>query len=106
MTRATARKEIDLISPTRMRVMGVLFLVIAVAIWGLFGRIIPAGTTTTFVMVPSGSDTELANWRFPTLAALNILALVSAFLGGAQLARARGFGKRTNAILGVVAGLF
>lgn len=106
MTRAIARKEIDLISPTRMRVMGVLFIVIAVAIWGLFGRIIPAGTITTFVMVPSGSDTELANWKLPTLAALNILALVCAFLGGAQLARARGFGKRTNSILGVVAGLF
>jgi len=100
------RKEVDIISPTRMRVMGVLFLVIAVAIWGLFSRGIPGGTITTFVMVPSGSETKLADWKLPTMAVLNILALVCAFLGGAQLARARGFGKRTNAILGVVAGLF
>ena len=106
MARAMIRKEVDIISPTRMRVMGVLFLVIAVAIWGLFSRGIPGGTITTFVMVPSGSETKLADWKLPTMAVLNILALVCAFLGGAQLARARGFGKRTNAILGVVAGLF
>ena len=106
MARATARKEVDLVSPTRMRVMGILFLVIGAAIWGLFGRGIPGGTITTFVMAPSGSETQLANWKLPTLAALNIFALVCAFLGGAQLARARGFGKRTNSILAVVAGLF
>lgn len=106
MARANARKEIDLISPTRMRVMGILFLVIGIAIWGLFSRGISGGTTTTFVMVPSGSDTQLGDWKLPSLASLNILALVCAFLGGVQLSRARGFGKRTNAVLGIVAGLF
>lgn len=106
MARAMARKEVDLISPTRMRVMGVLFLVIGAAIWLFFSRSISGGTITTFVMVPSGSDTKLADWKLPTLALLNGLALVCAFLGGAQLARARGFGKRTNAVLAVVAGLF
>jgi simple sugar transport system permease protein len=106
MARANARKEINLVSPTRMRVMGVLFLVIGAAIWGLFSRGVSGDTTTTFVMVPSGSDTQLADWKLPTQAALNILALVCAFFGGVQLARASGFGKRTNAILGIVAGSF
>ena len=106
MARATVRKEIDLVSPTRMRVMGILFLVAGAAIWGLFSRGTTGSTITTFVMAPSGSETKLADWKLPTMAVLNIFALVCAFLGGAQLARARGFGKRTNTVLAIIAGLF
>jgi hypothetical protein len=68
MAKALARKEIDLISPARMRVMGILFLAIGAAIWGLFSRGMTGSTITTFVMVPSGSDTQLADWKLPTLA--------------------------------------
>jgi ABC-type uncharacterized transport system permease subunit len=106
MTSATTHKEADTVSLTRMRVMGIVFLLIGAAIWIMFGRTTTNSAITTFVMVPSGSDATTANWQLPSMAVLNGLAFVCAFLGGVQLARARGFGKRTNAILAAVAGLF
>jgi ABC-type uncharacterized transport system permease subunit len=106
MTSATTHKEADTVSLTRMRVMGIVFLLIGAAIWIMFGRTTTNSAITTFVMVPSGSDATTANWQLPSMAVLNGLAFVCAFLGGVQLARARGFGKRTNAILALVAGLF
>ncbi len=98
------RKEIELASPTRQRVMGIVFLLLGAAIWFFFSRGVEAGATTTFDLVPGGFQSDLADWTLPALATLNILAFVSAFFGGVQLVR--GFGKRTNAILGLVAGFF
>jgi general nucleoside transport system permease protein len=106
MTSATTHKEADTVSLTRMRVMGIVFLLIGAAIWIMFARSTTNSAITTFVMVPSGSDATTANWQLPSMAVLNGLAFVCAFFGGVQLAKARGFGKRTNAILAVVAGLF
>jgi simple sugar transport system permease protein len=106
MATTTLRREVEIISPTRQRVMGVVFLAIAFGIWFLFSRQVSSGMTTTFVMTPSGSGSLLADWQLPTLATLNLLALVSAFLGGFQLVRARGFGRRTNLVLGGVAAMF
>jgi simple sugar transport system permease protein len=57
-------------------------------------------------MVPSGSDAKLANWKLPSEVVINALAFACAFFGGVQLARSRGFGKRTNTILALVAGSF
>jgi ABC-type uncharacterized transport system permease subunit len=106
MTSTTMRKEADMVSLTRMRVMGIVFLLFGAAIWILFSRGTTNSAITTFVMVPSGSDAKLANWKLPSAAVINALAFACAFFGGVQLARARGFGKRTNAILALVAGLF
>lgn len=103
-TTVIERKEIEVVSPTRQRVMGIVFLLLGAAIWLLFGRGTEAGLTTTFDLVPGGFDSNLADWKLPALATLNILAFACAFLGGVQLVR--GFGKRTNSILGVVAGFF
>lgn len=104
MATTTLRRELEYVSPTRQRVMGIVFLLIAAAIWFFFGRGTESGLITAFNLVPGGVESNLPDWRVPTLATLNLLALVSAFLGGAQLVR--GFGRQTNLILGLVASFF
>jgi simple sugar transport system permease protein len=91
-------------SPTRRRIMGILFLVIAGLIWLLFIRDVEPGVQTTFKMVPGGSKQEISNWVFTSLPMLNMMAGISIALGGYQLAR--GFKKRTNLVLGLVGGMF
>ena len=91
-------------SPTRRRIMGILFLVIAGLIWLLFIRNVEPGVETTFKMVPGGSKQELSNWVYTSLPMLNMMAGISIALGGYQLAR--GFKKRTNLVLGLVGGMF
>jgi simple sugar transport system permease protein len=98
------RKEVEFTSPTRQRVMGVVFLLLGAAIWFFFSRGVEPGVETTFKLVPGGFDSNLADLILPSMATLNILAFASAFLGGVQLMR--GFGKRTNTILALVAGFF
>ena len=96
MATTSLRKEIELTSPTRQRVMGIVFLVLAAGIWLLFGRGTEGGLTTTFNLVPGGIESNLPDWKLPTLATLNVMALFSAFAGGVQLVR--GFGRRTNLV--------
>ncbi|HZD58372.1 MAG TPA: ABC transporter permease, partial [Anaerolineales bacterium] len=91
-------------APTRQRVMGVVFLAIALAIWLLFGRQIEPGITTTFKLSPGGIGTPLPDWQFPALIAIYVTTGLSALLGAYQLAR--GFGKRTELVLALVAGCF
>ncbi len=102
-TNATAVKH-ELISPTRRRILGIIFIVIASLIWILFSRTLESGVQTTFRMVPGGSDQEIPNWVFSSLPMINVLAGVSLAAGGYQLAR--GFKKRTNLVLGLVGGMF
>lgn len=106
MTTITQSTQVEYISPRRQRVMGVVFLLFAAAIWFLFSRTTPSEIITTFKMAPGGSDVTLADWEIPSLTTLNTLALISAVLGAFQLGRAKGFGHRTNGILGIVAGMF
>ncbi len=106
MATTALRRELEFVSPTRQRVMGILFLVIALGIWVLFGRQVSPGDITTFVLTPGGFDAMLPDWRLPAQATLNLLALASAFLGGFQLVRSGGFGRRTNQVLGLVAAMF
>jgi len=104
MATTALRREIEYVSPTRQRVMGILFLLIGAAIWFFFGRTVEPGLTTTFNLVPGAFEPRLPDWRLPTVATLNVLALFCAFSGGAQLVR--GFGRKTNLLLGLVSGLF
>ncbi|MCA9972768.1 MAG: ABC transporter permease [Anaerolineales bacterium] len=98
---ATAQRYV---TARRQRVMGILFLGMAFGIWIFFGRGVPAGEVTTFGLAPGGAQVERLDWELPALATLNTLAIVSAVLGGAQLAR--GFGRQTNWVLALVAGFF
>ena len=94
----------DYQSNTRQRVMGILFLLLAAVIWFYFGSTTEADALTTFRLSPGGVEMPLPNWEFRTGAALNVMAALSAALGAYQLVR--GFGQRTNLVLGLVAGLF
>jgi simple sugar transport system permease protein len=100
----TLKPNVSYVSPTRRRVLGVIFLLLAAAIWFLFARPVESGVTTTFVLAPGGSDVPIEDWTFATSQMLNVLAFVSAAMGAYQLAR--GFGQRANLILGLVAGMF
>ncbi len=104
MASTAVQREIEYVKPTRQRVMGLVFLGLAAAIWLFFSRSTDAGLITTFKLVPGGVESNLPDWRMPTLLTLNLLAIFSAFLGGIQLVR--GFGKRTNLVLAIVSGLF
>lgn len=83
--------------------MGAIFLVIAAVLWFSFSGNLDPGAQTTFVL-NAGSDTSLSNWVFKTADLLNLFAGLCALLAGYQLAR--GFGKRTNLVLSLVAGMF
>ncbi|MBI3160231.1 MAG: ABC transporter permease [Chloroflexi bacterium] len=96
-------KHIDYISPARQRGMGITFLLIGLLIGVFFAGSIGDGSMTTFVMTPGGSATVLADLVFTTRPALNILATICLGLGAFQLIR--GFGRRTNLALSLVAAL-
>ncbi len=104
MATMTANNNVEYISPTRRRVMGIIFLAVAVLLWLLFARGLDPEVVTTFGLTPGGSAQELPDWVFNSLSMLNSLAFISAALGAYQLAR--GFGKRTNLTLGFVAMIF
>ena len=104
MASTAVQRENETVKPTRQRVMGLVFLGLAAAIWLIFIRSTDAGLITTFKLVPGGVESNLPDWQMPTLITLNLLAIVSAFLGGIQLVR--GFGTRTNLVLAIVSGLF
>ncbi len=104
MASTAVQREAKLVKPTRQRVMGVIFLGLAAAIWLIFSRSTEAGLITTFKLVPGGVESNLPDWQMPTLMTLNLLAIVCAFLGGVQLVR--GFGRRTNLVLSIVSALF
>ncbi len=91
-------------STTRQRVMGLVFLGLAFSIWILFGRTAAGDQVTVFNLSPGASTVIVPDWHLPTLTTLYALAIVAAVLGGVQLAR--GFGRWTNRVLGIVAGLF
>jgi simple sugar transport system permease protein len=104
MASTAVQREIKLVKPTRQRVMGLIFLGLAAAIWLIFSRSTDAGLITTFKLVPGGVDSNLPDWQMPTLMTLNLLAIACAFLGGIQLFR--GFGRRTNLVLSLVSAFF
>lgn len=106
-TTATAfHKEIEYISPTRQRVMGVLFLLFGVVIWFLFSRLTPADVRTQFGMTPGGSEAVIPDLVIPSLLTLNILAAICLGLGIIQLVRPGGFKRYTNLALAGAAGAF
>lgn len=106
MKRATAphQRPAEYISPTRQRVMGIVFLVMALTIWLGFAVQTAREASTIFVLSPGGSAVVTPDWVFPTRIVLEGLAFLSAAVGLYQLLR--GFGPRTNLALGAVGALF
>jgi simple sugar transport system permease protein len=97
-------KHIDYISPARQRGMGITFLLIGLLIGLVFARAIGEDSVTRFVMTPGGSSSTASDLVFSTRPVLMALSAASLALGAYQLTR--GFGKRTNLALGLVAVLF
>ena len=106
MATTTLRQEVEVYSPTRKWVMGVLFLAIGLLIFFLFARNISAETITTFVMTPGGIESTAPDWFLPSRLVLIILSVIAGALGVAQLVLPRGFGSRTTMVLFMVAGFF
>ncbi|MEN8172074.1 MAG: ABC transporter permease [Chloroflexota bacterium] len=100
----TMNNHMEYVSPTRRRVMGFIFLGLALLLWGIFARGMDPEAVTTFGLTPGGSDQVLPDWVFNSLPMINTLAGLSALLGAYQLAR--GFKGRTNLVLGFVAAMF
>ncbi|MBI3243923.1 MAG: ABC transporter permease [Chloroflexi bacterium] len=88
---------------TRERVMGIVFLVLAIAMYWLFANGVDSALVSTFGLnqgqVPAAD--RLPDWVIPSSGTVTLLAVLSAAMGGYQLAR--GFGRLTNVILGIVA---
>jgi ABC-type uncharacterized transport system permease subunit len=105
-TTSTFHKKVEVVAPTRQRVMGILFILFGVAIWFLFIRGIEAGKVTKFGMTPGGMEATIPDMVIPTLGTLYFLAAMCVALGAAQLIRRGGFKKSTNLILGLVTGMF
>ncbi len=91
-------------SQNRARVMGIVFLVFAVAIFILFipGTAWQQRTTFAFDLT-RGAALPLEAWTFPTNLALYMMVVLSVFAGAWQLAK--GF-KHVHIVLGIVAACF
>jgi len=104
MATTALRRRIEIASPTRQRVIGLVLLGLAFGIWIIFARQVTSDQVTTFSLTLGGSDVTIPDWVLPSSFTLNVLALAGAMLGGIQLAR--GFGRQTTLVLGIVSGLF
>jgi ABC-type uncharacterized transport system permease subunit len=84
----------------RQKIMGIIFLLIAAAIWLVFVRTTTPEMQTIFVMTPGGSVSKMPDLSFNSLFALRLLGTLCAILGIYQIIK--GFGKYTNIVLGIV----
>jgi simple sugar transport system permease protein len=69
-------------------------------IWMMFVRTLAPEAQSTFVLSSRGAEVALSDWILPSATTLELLAGLCALVGAYQLGR--GFGKRTNLMLGVV----
>lgn len=104
-TTVVHHRKLESVSPFRRYGMGIFFLLLAGLTVFVFHRSVPVGEQTTFVMTPGGiTQGALPDWVLDARTALLIVAGLMTLAGGYQLGR--GFAKRTNAMLGVIALLF
>ena len=88
----------------RQRILGVLYLVIAVIMVIGFGTSVGGGVDSTFGLTSPTAPITLPDLVLPSAGTAYLLAAVVAFAGAIQLTR--GFGARWAAVLGLVAALF
>jgi general nucleoside transport system permease protein len=100
----TFHRRFEAVSPTRQRVMGIIFLVIALAIVFFFAVDVQGGEVTSFGLSRGGAVTQVTPIDVPAQSTLYILAVVCAILGGIQLSR--GFKGYTNLVLAAVVAFF
>lgn len=88
----------------RSRVMGIVFLAMALGIFWWFGFGTESGLDSTFGLSRGNEFIELPDLAVPSRTTALLLGTVAAFLGGMQVAR--GFGRKTYLVLGVVVACF
>ena len=105
MSTASVTASGTIIKEKRSAGMGIFFLGVALAIFGLFALNSTPDMTTTFGLNPGAKTNapRLEDWTVPTQTTLWMLAIICAFLGGWQLAK--GF-KRINMVLLAVSLIF
>ena len=89
---------------TRRRVLGFVFLGLAVLIWLFFLRGVDQTMSTTMRLYPGGSTVEVEDWVFNTQNMLWLLTAGCAAVGAFQLVR--GFGRRTGLAFALVGVMF
>ncbi len=86
----------------RHRIYGIIFILLGLAIYWLFGSGVETGMVSTFGLnqgvVPAGE--RLPDWVVPTYSTVTLLAIIAIAMGAYQLAR--GFGKSTTLLLGLI----
>jgi simple sugar transport system permease protein len=94
------------VSIRRARVMGIVFILVGIVILVAFGMGAEAGVQSRLELNPARTDPfiRLPDLVMPSQATAYALAMVCLFLGGIQLAR--GFRKRLNLVLAIVALIF
>jgi general nucleoside transport system permease protein len=100
----TFHRRFEGASPIRQRVMGVLFLVLALAIVVFFATDVEGDEITRFGLSRGGAVTQVTPLDIPSQSTLYLLAVLSAVFGGIQLSR--GFKQYTNLVLALVVGFF
>jgi simple sugar transport system permease protein len=98
MTRAERRLR------TRQRVLGILYLLLAVGMILAFGIGVEGAATSSFGLTSPTAPVALPNLVLPSATTVYLLAGVVAFAGAIQLTR--GFGVRWAIVLGLVAFAF
>ncbi|HLF00865.1 MAG TPA: ABC transporter permease, partial [Anaerolineales bacterium] len=87
---------------TRNRAFGIAFLVIAAVTYWLFANGVDSTLISAYGLNQGAVPKEerLPDWEIPSFGTVALLSVVTAGLGGYQLAR--GFGRFTSMVLGVV----
>jgi simple sugar transport system permease protein len=94
------RKQVEIASPTRRIVMGIIFLALGLVTLLVFTNGITADMRTSFGLNASGATTQIDPWVVHTLTALYVVAAFTFGAGGYQLIR--GFKHWTNWVLALV----
>jgi ABC-type uncharacterized transport system permease subunit len=102
----TYHRGIIAASPRRQRVLGIIFLVLAFAIWFLFIRTLedPNAVAAYKLNLNVENVLQLPDWNVPVQAALYSCMVLCLILGIYQLIR--GFQRWTNLMLGIVVAFF
>ncbi len=105
MSAVVSAAAAPVVSNRRAVVMGVFFLAVATLIVLAFGLSVADGQSSTFALNQIGGNAiHVPDLTLPSRATSLVIGVIVAALGGYQLAR--GFGRHTNLILGVVVALF
>ena len=101
---STTAVAVRTISITRSRILGIAFIVIALAIAVLFGITSSGEGSATLQLNGPDQVADLPDLTLPASGTSFLIAAAAAFAGGIQLTR--GFGRRTYLVLGLIVGGF